>query len=92
MAPRGGAVAVRQHSGRSWPRAHRMSGGATACTVPGLGPGQRLVAELVEDVDGLADQLAGLGQGGAFTVDAVGDGGVVVVVGGEVRAWVLPAS
>src|SRR6266508_5286976 len=49
----------------------------------GLGPGQRLVAELIEQVHGAADQLAGLGQGRALAVDAVLDAGVVVVVAGQ---------
>jgi hypothetical protein len=59
---------------------------------PGSGGGQRVVAELGQDMAGLAEDLAGLGQGGALAALAVLDGGVVVVVGAEARAWVLPAS
>ena len=44
--------------------------------------GERVVAELGEDVAGLADDPAGLGQGGAFAVDALLDLRVVAVVGG----------
>jgi len=42
--------------------------------------GERVVAEVGEDVAGLADDLAGFGDGRAFAVDAVGDPGVVGVV------------
>src|SRR5487761_926457 len=41
------------------------------------GDGERVVAELGQDVPGLPDDLAGLGQGGALTVLAVLDRGVV---------------
>jgi hypothetical protein len=44
--------------------------------------GEGVVAELVEDVAGLPDDLAGLGQRGPLTVDPVFGSGVVVVVGG----------
>ena len=53
---------------------------------------ERVVAELGQDVMGLAEDLAGLGQAGALAVLAVLDRGVVAVAGAEVRAWVLPAS
>src|SRR5260221_11453307 len=46
------------------------------------GDGERVVAELGEDVAGLPDDLAGLGQGGALAVLAVLDRSVVGVVGG----------
>src|ERR1022692_4188565 len=49
----------------------------------GLGGGERVVAELGQDVAGLPDDLAGLRQGGALTVLAVPDSGVVGVVGGR---------
>jgi hypothetical protein len=52
--------------------------------------GERVVAELSEDVMGLAEDLAGLGQRGPLAVAAVLDLGVVA--GAEARAWVLPAS
>src|ERR1019366_2493935 len=44
--------------------------------------GERVVAELGQDVAGLPDDLAGLGQGGALAVLAVLDSRVVGVVGG----------
>src|SRR5271166_2249940 len=47
---------------------------------PGSGGGERVVAELGQDVAGLAEDLAGLGEGGALAVLAVLDGGVVAVV------------
>src|ERR1700758_5416811 len=50
--------------------------------MPGSGGGERVVAELGQDMAGLAEDLAGLGDGGALTALAVLDGGVVVVVGG----------
>jgi hypothetical protein len=50
---------------------------------PGSGGGERVVAEPGQDVAGLAEDLAGLGQGGALTALAVLDGGVVAVVGGR---------
>ena len=50
---------------------------------PGSGGGQRVVAELGQDVAGLPEELAGLGQGGALAVLAVLDLGVVAVVGGR---------
>src|SRR6266571_2073656 len=53
-----------------------------AVTVTGSRRGQRIVAELGEDVHGLADDLAGLGDGGALAVDPVLDRGVVPVVRG----------
>src|SRR4029077_11221376 len=43
----------------------------------GSGGGQRVVAELGQDVAGLAEDLAGLGQGGALAVLAVLHLGVV---------------
>src|SRR5437764_12297604 len=46
------------------------------------GGGERVVAEFGQDVAGLPDDLAGLGKGGALSVLAVLDGGVVGVVGG----------
>jgi len=49
----------------------------------GSGGGERVVAELGQDVAGLADDLAGLRQRGALAVLAVPDGGVVGVVGGR---------
>jgi hypothetical protein len=50
--------------------------------MPGSGGGQRVVAELGQDVAGLAEDFAGLGQGGALAVLAVLDRGVVAVAGG----------
>src|SRR5437773_3999206 len=47
------------------------------------GGGERVVAELGQDVAGLPDDLAGLREGGALVVLAVFDGGVVAVVGGR---------
>src|ERR1022692_591296 len=44
--------------------------------------GERVVAELAQQVAGLAHDLAGLGQGGPLTVLAVLDRRVVAVVGG----------
>ena len=58
----------------------------------GSGGGERVVAELGQDVAGLAEDLTGLGEGGALAVLAVLDRGVVAVVGADARAWVLPAS
>src|SRR5208282_1744275 len=49
----------------------------------GSGGGERVVAELGQDVAGLAEDLAGLGEGGALAVLAVLDGGVVAVVRGR---------
>src|SRR5256886_8876328 len=46
----------------------------------GSGGGQRVVAELGQDVAGLPEELAGLGQGGALAVLAVLHLGVVAVV------------
>jgi len=43
----------------------------------GSGGGERVVAELGQDVMGLAEDLAGLGQAGALAVLAVLDRGVV---------------
>jgi hypothetical protein len=50
--------------------------------VPKSGAGEGVVAEFGEDVTGLPDDLAGLGQGGAFAVDPLLCLRVVVVVGG----------
>jgi len=46
------------------------------------GGGEGVVAELGQDVAGLAEDLAGLGQRGALAVGAVLDLGVVAVVRG----------
>src|SRR5208283_3945020 len=54
-----------------------------AGTGPGSDGGERVVAELGQDVAGLADELAGLRQGGDLAVGAVLDGRVVVVAGGR---------
>jgi hypothetical protein len=54
----------------------------TGATGGVLGGGQRVLAELGQDVMGLAEDLAGLGQRGALAVAAVLDLGVVAVVGG----------
>ena len=51
--------------------------------MPGSGGGERVVAELGQDVAGLPEDLAGLGQGGALAVLAVLDLRVVAVVGGR---------
>src|SRR5436190_21664029 len=48
---------------------------------PGSGGGERVVAELGQDVAGLPDDLAGFRQGGALAVLAVLNGRVVAVVG-----------
>src|SRR6266849_4025731 len=48
----------------------------------GSGDGERVVAELGQDVAGLPDDLAGLRQGGDLAVGAVLDRRVVVVAGG----------
>src|SRR6516162_10520236 len=62
------------------------AGPAVTCWSPwrvsGRG-GERVVAELGQDVMGLAEDLAGLGQAGALAVLAVLDRGVVPVVGGR---------
>src|SRR5215813_14332990 len=87
----------------SWPRwfPHRVmmaafppGPGRSRCVVTGAGSGdgERVVAELGQDVAGLPDDLSGLRQGGALGVLAVGDGGVVAVVGGGGAGVVLPAS
>ena len=69
------------------------AGGHVLVTMAGVsGGGERVVAELGQDVMGLPEDLAGLGQAGALAVLAVLDRGVVAVAGAEVRAWVLPAS
>src|SRR2546429_6095492 len=47
------------------------------------GGGQRVVAELGQDVAGLPEDLAGLGHRGALAAAAVLDGGVVAVVRGR---------
>src|SRR3984893_11430613 len=47
------------------------------------GGGERVVAELGQDVAGLPEDLAGLGEGGALAALAVLDGGVVAVVRGR---------
>src|SRR5258708_34244512 len=52
----------------------------------GSGGGERVVAELGQDVAGLADELAGLRQGGDLAVLAVLHGRVVVVAGGRSAA------
>src|SRR5271165_2673694 len=49
---------------------------------PGSGGGERVVAELGQDVAGLPEDLAGLGDGGAFTALALLDLSVITVVGG----------
>ena len=59
---------------------------------PGSGGGERVVAELGQDVAGLAEDLAGLGQGGALAALAVLDRGVVAVVGGGRAGVGLAAS
>ena len=56
------------------------------------GGGERVVAELGQDVAGLPEDLAGLGQRGPLAVAPVLNLGVVAVAGAEARAWVLPAS
>jgi hypothetical protein len=57
------------------------------------GNGERVVAELGQDVMGLPEDLASLGQAGALAVLAVLDRGVVAMwSGAEVRACALPAS
>src|SRR5205814_9139266 len=48
----------------------------------GSGGDERVGAELGQDVAGLADDLAGLGQGGDLAVGAVLDRRLVVVAGG----------
>jgi hypothetical protein len=58
----------------------------------GSGGGERVVAELGQDVAGLPEDLAGLGQGGVLAVLAVLDLRVIAVSGADARAWVLPAS
>ena len=68
------------------------SGGHVLVTIAGVSDRERVVAELGQDVMGLPEDLAGLGQAGALAVLAVLDRGVVAVAGAEVRAWVLPAS
>src|SRR5260370_1164060 len=50
---------------------------------PGSGGGERVVAELGQDVAGLANEPAGLRQGGDLAVLAVLHGRVVVVAGGR---------
>src|SRR5437660_7878335 len=49
---------------------------------PGSGGGERVVAELGQDVAGLPEDLAGLGEGGALAALAVLDLRVITVVGG----------
>src|SRR5260370_12546486 len=49
----------------------------------GSGGGERVVAELGQDVAGLPEDLAGLAEGGALAALAVLDGGVVAVAGGR---------
>ena len=56
------------------------------------GGGEGVAAELGQDVAGLPEDLAGLGQRGALAVAAVLDLGVIGMVRAEARAWVLPAS
>src|SRR3954454_22872422 len=80
-AGRGGAHRV--NAAAEWP--------ARPGAVPGWSPwrwvvsggGEGVVAELGQDVMGLPEDLAGLGQRGALAVAAVLDGGVVGVVGGR---------
>src|SRR6266487_2136995 len=58
-----------------------LAGRARMATMgPGSGGGERVVAELGQDVAGLPEELAGLGQGGALAVLAVLHLGVVAVV------------
>jgi hypothetical protein len=87
-----------QRIGGSWPRWSPSGESGCICglagpAVTGWSPchrgkgvsargGERVVAELSEDVMGLAEDLAGLGQRGALAVAAVLDLGVVAVVGG----------
>src|ERR1022692_3843080 len=61
----------------------RAGGLVTVGMGGGSGDGERVVAELGQDVAGLPDDLAGLREGGALTVLAVPDSGVVGVVGGR---------
>jgi hypothetical protein len=49
--------------------------------MPGSGGGERVVAELGQDMAGLAEDLAGLGEGGALAALAVLDLRVITVVG-----------
>ncbi len=79
-----------QASGGSWPRCPVIGDGAAFSLVPRSGGGaagravvggEGVVAEGVQDVNGLADELAGFGQGGALAVAPVLDLGVVGVVG-----------
>jgi hypothetical protein len=69
-------------------------GGHVLVTMAGVsGGGERVVAELGQDVMGLPEDLASLGQAGALAVLAVLDRGVVAMwSGAEVRACALPAS
>src|SRR5271167_3526233 len=64
----------------AWPAA---SGWPPWDEMAGSGGGERVVAELGQDVAGLAEDLAGLGEGGALAALAVLDLRVVVVVGGR---------
>jgi hypothetical protein len=50
------------------------------------GSGERVVAEVGQDVTGLPDDLAGLGQGGAFAIKTLVGLRVVVVSGALRRA------
>ena len=52
-------------------------------------PGEGVLAEIGEDVAGAPDDPAGLGERGAFAVDAVLDLGVVVVVFGSAQGMGL---
>src|ERR1039458_788715 len=94
LRPSAGYPALRGPSGLtgaggSQPRCvpHRLDGGAHARLPPaGLSPGSaHTVASASspssEDVAGPADDLSGLGQGGALAVLAVLHGGVVAVIG-----------
>src|SRR5881394_1432978 len=66
--------------GRGW-RGHGL---VTMAKGRGIsGGGERVVAELGQDVAGLPEDLAGLGHGGALAALAVLDGGVVAVVRGR---------
>jgi hypothetical protein len=58
----------------------------------GSGRGQGVVTELTQDMRRPPDDLPCLGDGGAFTVVALLDLGVVGVVGGAGAGMVLPAS
>ena len=75
-----------------WRRPSRLRRGHGPVPGRGSAGGEGVVAELGQDVHRLADDLAGLGEGGALAVDAFLDLRVVGVVGAPARAWALPAS